>query len=88
MSDEKEQPFIMCVRTTEEIHVPSVIRMCTKCAHEIWISHASLDLAKKNNAQFICFECFMKRLESLPPDRKVVLAPMTEEQMKEIKEYL
>ena len=88
MSDENEPPYMMCMRKTEETLVLSYVRMCALCTHEIWITPVSLDICEKHKAKLVCMECFLARMENLPPGREVKIMPPSAGQMQEIKENL
>lgn len=80
--------YMMCllVDDTPRAHVPSVTKACAKCSRPVWVSDASVQIAISRSAEYVCNECFMERMDSLPSDREITLQVPTKEQVEEIVE--
>jgi hypothetical protein len=81
MSAEKEPVFMICTRTTHKCYVPSTILECAMCKHDIWVSTASLDTARAQDATMLCEVCGLNKIAN---DNDVKFRMPTPEQWKEI----
>lgn len=64
-----EPKYMICGRTGSQPHVPSIVRQCCKCNHDVWVSPASAVRADEGGYKPVCFECSNAALNALPEVR-------------------
>lgn len=78
--------YIICEAVTENsrVEIPSVKKTCFKCAKMVWVSHASLKLAEKRKALYVCISCALEMDEF---NEDAVVESISKEQVEEMKKY-
>lgn len=70
--------MMLCCSTDEKVLVPSVKEKCFKCGGGVWVTYASLEIAARRGAKYVCFKCVQDLKE-------IKLEPIAPGQMDEVK---
>lgn len=75
---------VLCVRCTSPAFVHSVTRTCIECRASVWVSMATVELAVRERAFYVCTEC----IPALGDANEVFKAkPPTPEQLLEMEPH-
>jgi hypothetical protein len=76
--------YLLCAPNEEgvEIVTGSVLRLCTQCRREIWVSPSGLLMLATQNVVPVCPECGLKKMNERAAEMEI--APLTPEQIREI----
>lgn len=73
--------LMLCLSTDEEVPIPSVKENCFNCKGGVWVTYASLEIASRRGAKYICPKCVQNF-------DKITLEPLAPGQMDEAKNFL
>lgn len=78
---------VACMRSsnTDRIVPGSLVKTCSQCEASIWVSPATLTHIRDKPHRLVCMECM---LEMAAQDDDPRMAPVTDEQLEEIKQTL
>jgi hypothetical protein len=84
----EDDSYLMCMRVADlTVAVPgSTKKRCSACARPVWVSPASLDLSRKRHIPLLCIPCAEER--AAKDEDGMVIQPLTEEQIKEIRDAI
>src|SRR5262245_55392551 len=72
----------MRVRDTDLVVPGSLVKTCSQCEASIWVSPTTREHIRDKRYRFVCMECM---LELADKDDDPHMAPVTDEQLDEIK---
>jgi hypothetical protein len=85
---ERPETCLVCIPVAladSTIVAGSTKHPCAECGQKVWVSPASMKLAKEKKAVYLCIPCAQKMMED---DDEAEIATPSKEQIKELRDTL